>query len=264
MKKTALIIMLITIFSKLLGFAREISLSYFYGASNVSDAYLISLTIPTTIFSFIGTAISTCYIPVYNDIKKNGLIEADKFTSNLINILMLISIFFILIGLFFTGTIVRIFASGFQGETLNLAIFFTRISLFGILFSTLTYVFNSYLQVNQNFILPALVGIPFDLVAILSMALSVKYNKIILPIGSVLAIASQLVPVIPGVIKSGFKYSITFNIKDTNIKKVFSLSIPVLVGVSVNQINVLIDRTIASQISVGGISALTYANRLNL
>lgn len=263
MKKTALIIMLITIFSKLLGFAREISLSYFYGASNVSDAYLISLTIPTTIFSFIGTAISTCYIPVYNDIKKNGLIEADKFTSNLINILMLISIFFILIGLFFTGTIVRIFASGFQGETLNLAIFFTRISLFGILFSTLTYVFNSYLQVNQNFILPALVGIPFDLVAILSMALSVKYNKIILPIGSVLAIASQLVPVIPGVIKSGFKYSITFNIKDTNIKKVFSLSIPVLVGVSVNQINVLIDRTIASQISVGGISALTYANRLN-
>lgn len=42
------------------------------------------------------------------------------------------------------------------------------------------------------------------------------------------------------------------------------LSVPVIVGISVNQINILIDRTIASQIATGGISALTYANRLNL
>ena len=102
MKKTALIIMLITIFSKVLGFTREISLSYFYGASNISDAYLISLTIPMTIFSFIGTGISTCYIPVYSDIQeKKGLKKADLFTSNLINVLMLISTLFVLFGLFF-------------------------------------------------------------------------------------------------------------------------------------------------------------------
>lgn len=62
MKTIAILLMIITIISKVLGFGREITLSYFYGASNISDAYLISLTIPLVIFSFIGIGISTGYI----------------------------------------------------------------------------------------------------------------------------------------------------------------------------------------------------------
>ena len=41
------------------------------------------------------------------------------------------------------------------------------------------------------------------------------------------------------------------------------IALPVIIGVSVNQINVLVDRTLASRIAEGGISALNYANRLN-
>lgn len=103
-----------------------------------------------------------------------------------------------------------------------------------------------------RFFLPALTGIAFNLVFILAMALSVKYSILILSIGSVLAIAFQLVLVITGAIKKGFGYSFLFDIKDTHIRKVFYLSIPVMFGVSINQINVLVDRTIASQIAVGG------------
>ena len=57
MKRAAFAIMIITVLSKVLGFAREVALSYFYGASNITDAYLVSLTIPTVIFSFIGAGI---------------------------------------------------------------------------------------------------------------------------------------------------------------------------------------------------------------
>ena len=48
-----------------------------------------------------------------------------------------------------------------------------------------------------------------------------------------------------------------------NIKKVIYLSLTVMIGVSVNHINVLVNRTLASQIAVGGTSALNYANMLN-
>lgn len=41
------------------------------------------------------------------------------------------------------------------------------------------------------------------------------------------------------------------------------LALPIIIGVSINQINVLVDRTIASKVAVGGISALNYASRLN-
>jgi putative peptidoglycan lipid II flippase len=46
MKRTVLLVMIITILSKFLGFGREVALSYVYGASAVTDAYLISQTIP--------------------------------------------------------------------------------------------------------------------------------------------------------------------------------------------------------------------------
>jgi putative peptidoglycan lipid II flippase len=70
MKKTALVIMIITVISKLLGFGREILLSYFYGASGITDAYLVSLTIPGVIFSLIGVGIGTGFIPMFSRIRQ--------------------------------------------------------------------------------------------------------------------------------------------------------------------------------------------------
>ena len=81
--------MVIAIFTKIFGFARDITLSYFYGASNVSDAYLLSLTIPLLIFGYIGAGISTGYNPMYGMvIKELGERAANRYTNNLINILM--------------------------------------------------------------------------------------------------------------------------------------------------------------------------------
>lgn len=265
MKKNALILIVLTMFSKILGFIREIILSYFYGVSNISDAYLISLTIPGTIFVFIGTGIATSYIPMYSSIVKKSCIKsADKFTNNIINSILIICALITIMTLVFTVPIVRLFASGFNGETLSLAISFTRISIFGIFFLGLIYVFSAYLQLKTNFIVPALMGIPFNFFIIVSIVWSTKFNTIILSIGSVIAIASQLLLLIPFVYKKGFRYRLVFERHDEHLRKMMFLSLPVIIGVSVNQINILVDRTIASKIAMGGISALTYANRLNL
>ncbi len=53
MKKATLSVMLLTVLTKALGFIREMVLSYVYGASSFADAYLISQTIPTVVFSFV-------------------------------------------------------------------------------------------------------------------------------------------------------------------------------------------------------------------
>lgn len=91
MKKTAILLMLITIISKIFGFARDVTLSYFYGTSNISDAYLISQIIPMVIFSFLGTAITTGYIPLFNEVEqKYGEKESNRFTNNLVNLLIVL------------------------------------------------------------------------------------------------------------------------------------------------------------------------------
>ncbi len=55
----------LTVLSKIFGFLRELLLSYYFGASGLSDAYIISQTIPGTIFQFVGTGLITCFVPIY-------------------------------------------------------------------------------------------------------------------------------------------------------------------------------------------------------
>lgn len=264
MKKTAILLMFLTIISKMMGFVREISLSYFYGASNVSDAYIISITIPSVIFALIGAGISTGFIPMFSSVEGDyGEKEAKKYMDNLINIILFFCTFIVVFVLFFTEPVVKLFASGFTGETLALAIRFTKISILGIYFTGIIAVFSGFLQLKENFAIPALIGIPMNIIVIFSLFLSSKTDIIVLSIGTVLATVSQLLFLLPSIKKKGYRYRFILDFKNKHIINMARITIPVIIGVSVNQINVLVDRSLASGITVGGISALTYANRLN-
>jgi putative peptidoglycan lipid II flippase len=264
MKKTALLLIFITLLTKIFGFSREIVLAYYYGTSSISDAYLISLTIPGTIFAFIAIGISTGYIPIYSQLtQKSNSREAYKFTNILISVLLIFCTILVLAGNIFAVYLVKLFASGFEGETLKIAVTFTRIGLVGIYFTLLYNIFSAYLQVNNNYLIPALSGFPINIITTFSIIISFYSNIYFLAIGGLIAVASQFIFILPSVIKTGYKFRFSLAIKDENFKKIIYLSLPVILGVSVNQINILIDRTLASQIAVGGISALNYAHRLN-
>lgn len=266
MKKAVILIMVLTIFSKFIGFFRDITLSYFYGASNVSDAYLISLTIPTVIFGFVATGISTGYIPMYSRIEeKEGEVKSKAFTNNLLNVLLVLATLIVILGLIFTQPIVKLFASGFTGETLQLAVTFTRISIVGIYFTMTIRILSAYLNMKKYFVVPTLIGLPLNIVLIISIILSARYDMVLmLAIGNVVAIVIQFLILLYFAYKKGFQYQFIFNLKDEHIRNMVILAIPVIIGSSVNQINKLVDRTLASQVSDGAISALNYANTLNM
>ena len=264
MKKFIIWLTVISTASKFLGFLREIALSYFYGASEVSDAYLISITIPAVIFAFVGAALSTSYIPLFTSVERErGEEGAIRFSNNVVNFILVFACIVVVIGLIFTTPIVKVFASGFSGETLSLAVFFTRVSIAAVFFTGLTYIFKSFLQIRNDFIPPALIGLPYNIIVIASIALSAWTSSIFLPLGFALAAASQLFFLLPFAYKKGYRYCFTLDKSDPHIRKMVFLALPVILGVSVSQINTLVDRTLASRIVVGGISALNYANRLN-
>lgn len=109
MKRTVLLVMIITILSKFLGFGREVALSYVYGASAVTDAYLISQTIPYVIFSFVSAGIATGFIPLYSRIlNERGQLEANRYTNNLSNALLLVISIVVGFVLLFTQPIVKL------------------------------------------------------------------------------------------------------------------------------------------------------------
>lgn len=263
MKKVVFSVMAITVLAKVLGFARELILSFFFGATGISDAYLISQTIPGIIFQFVGTGLATCFIPIYLNISHQEDEEkANYFTNTILTIVFVFSTIVILVVLGNTPFIVKIFASGFEGETLRNAILFTRISIMSLYFSSMIYVMNSYLQMKNKFGLVAFSAIPNSIVIMFSIIIGAKSDIIWLPIGSIIAVLIQAMVLLGVAQKENFQLRLNVNLKNPKVLEMGKLMIPVTIGVSINELNLLIDRTVASRLAVGGISALTYAESL--
>ncbi|MGE7771276.1 murein biosynthesis integral membrane protein MurJ [Viridibacillus arvi] len=264
MKKTALLLMIITVLSKVTGFLRDITLSYFYGASSTSDAYIISITITSVLFSLIISGISTAYIPMFKQIENDvGYQSATYFTNNLINIVLIVTSGVILSGFLFSNILVKLFALGFDGETLRIAVLFTRIGLVGIYFTSVTQLFVSFLQLNGKFTVAAMIGLPCNFIIIISIIISANTDIIVLAIGGVLATLAQMFFLFPALKKSNYKYVPIIDFSDKNIKKMAVIVFPIMIGISIDQINLMVDKTLASTVVEGGVSALTYASRLN-
>ena len=262
--KATIGLMIATVIAKVLGFGRELVLASSYGASMYSDAYITAMNIPTVLFTTIGSTLGTVLIPMYFEVNSDlGEKKALNFTNNVFNIVIAICIVLAILGFIFTEQLVKVFAIGFEGKTLKVAIDFTRITIIGIVFTGLSYVMTAYLQIKNNFMVPGLISVPKNIIIITSIILSVKYNPYIMIWGTLIGVATEFLFQLPFAIKSGYKYQPYINIKDKYIKKMSWLIGPVLIGVAVNQINTMIDRTLASTLVEGSISALNYANKLN-
>lgn len=262
--KATLGLMIATVLSKVLGFGRELVLGSTYGLSHYSDAYIVAMEIPGIIFAAIATAISTTYIPLFYEVKENKNEEsAMLFTNNIVNLVIIIALIMIGIVMIFTKPIVSLFAMGFEGEVLNLTISFTRILIWSILFIGIGYVTTSYLQIKGNFIIPGLIGLPYNIIIIISIILSSKTNIYILVVGTLIAYGSQLLFQLPETYKKGYKYQKYVNLNDEYVRKMIRIVTPIFIGVGVNQINALVDKSLASTLAEGSIAALNFANKLN-
>ena len=262
--KATLWLMIATIVSKILGFGRELVLASAYGASMYSDAYLTAMNIPVVIFASIGTAIATTFIPMYFDVDSNlGEKRALEFTNNILNLVIILCTAISLIGLVFTEQLVKLFAIGFNGEILNITINFTRILLICIVFSGLSSIMASYLQIKNNFTVPGIASVPKNICIIISIILSIKYGVYLMIWGTLIGVCFEFLFQLPFAIKSGYKYKRTIDIKDEYLRKTALLVAPIFIGVSVNQVNAMIDRTLASKLVEGSISALNYAHKLD-
>lgn len=266
MKKIVFSIMIITMISKIFGFGRELALSYYFGASFVTDAYLISTSIPLVIFSLVGVGINSAFIPIFTSISENESKErAFTFTSRLLLSLFIMCTFSYFIILVFTPQIVKIFASGFSGNILKLTVKYTRISALIIYFVIITNLFTALLQVNNKFYIASIIGIPFNITYVIGIYIAYLKGNVYLPIVTVIAYLIQALMLVYPVYKLGYKFKCSIGIKDKYLKQMIIIAFPAIIGSSLEQVNYLVDKTVASRIGIeGGITLLNYSSKLNL
>lgn len=263
--KSALGLMIATLLAKILGFVREIVLMYAYGTSWYSDVYIIAMNIPVVLFSVIGSALATTFIPLYHQsMEDSGEKGALKFTNNILIMVTILSILIALLGYICAEPLVKLFALNFDGEKLLLTVKFVKIMIIGLVFIGISNIFIPYIQIKGNFIVPGMVAVPNNIIIIISIILaSMTDNIYILPIGALIGMLSQFIFQLPFAKKNGYKFEYSLNLKDKYLKQMVILVVPVLIGVCVNQVNTMVDRSLASGLGDGVIAALNSANRLN-
>ena len=262
--KLIIALMSANLIAKVIGMLREVYLAKYYGASMFTDAYVIANNIPIILFGVVGVALGSSYIPLYSEIKeKEGKENAIKFTNNVISVLLVGCTIITVLAEIFTKELLYIFAVGFEGETLNFAVSFSRVLMPCIFVMALMNIFGSYLQVNGDFVAIGYVTIPSNLIIVISTILSYKMSNIyILVIGTLIGTISQLIYYYPFIKRNGFNFKFKINFKDKWINKMGIMIIPVLLGEAVNEVNKIVDKTLVSGLDQGSISSLNYADKL--
>ncbi len=263
--KSVIIIIIFSLGSKLLGFVREALIAAKFGSGTETDTFLVAITATGLLTTLLGVAINTTMIPILSEVEaKEGRSGKQVHASNILNIVIIFSLVFASIGWIVAPIVIRILAVGFEGEQYDLAVLLMRIGSPVMLFSSILYVFRGYLQNEKMFTESAASNFPFNLVYIFFLLfLSSQFGIKGLMVASVVAVISQIAIQIPGIKKTGYRYKFIIDFRDKYIKKMMILVPPVLLGVAISDINAIIDRTLASNLVSGSISALNYANLLN-
>lgn len=257
--QTAFLMAVFTLISKLLGFVREMVLAGFYGTSYITDAYVMSITIPGIIFGGILGAITTAYIPIYSKIREQeGEREGKIFTDRIMTTLYLVSILVCVIGIVFSDQVIAIFASGFEGETASLTSFYIRITFCYLIFISSTGVLGAYLQYKGIFLPQIAAGFLQNIVIIVTIITSAYINNYYLAFGILLGAAANFTVTTIVASKNNYKYTMDIGI-NVSTKEILRLALPVFIGSSVVQINTFVDKTLASGLTEGSVAALNYA-----
>jgi putative peptidoglycan lipid II flippase len=118
---------------------------------------------------------------------------------------------------------------------------------------------NSY----NHFLVPALAPAMLNIsVIVFALTLSYKYGIFAIAWGVILGGVGQALIQAPVLIRKKTKYSFVVDFNDPGTKQLLKLLVPAMIGLAITQINVIVDRTIASTLIDGSISALYYSNRL--
>lgn len=257
---STIMLFICSIFSKILGFVRELVVAYKYGAGPITDAFIITNNIPTIFFSALAMAIAINYVPIAVGIDKK---EQDKFTSNLINISLVVLVLGIIVMLLAPNIVLNLFAAGMKAETREYALVMLNVTVFAAVPMVLSYIFQAYLQVRNYFLTTGISSVIINIVVIAFTQISTKESFYLLSIGTVLSNVVALGMLWINSRMRGYRHKWKLSVKDEHFKLLVVLTLPLLAETITSNINVLVDKNMASFLDTGTMTGLNYAGNLS-
>lgn len=254
--------------AKVLGLIRNIVFAKFYGTGFEATAFFTASRIPLQLLDMsLGAAISSTFIPIFNEyLQKDGKKRAFQFANNFLNVIIVISLIFTVLGLIFAPQIVSVIAPDLDLQTSTLTVELIKILFPIMLFTAVAYVFVGFLQSLDEFNIPAIISVVANGILILYLAIfNNKFGVKGAAVAMLIGWGTQILVQLPAVVKKGFRYRFTIDFKDEGLKKIVKLALPILISTWVQPINNIVNIRLASGLQGGqAVSAIEYSYNLYL
>ena len=263
LKKTALLIGLLTLISRATGFLREIFIAKTFGAGSSADSFFLMSSMVSFIWLFTGV-FSNGMIPLLIEIR-NRKGNEENLIRRLTQGLVLLYGVLVAILLVYAPVLVRFIGFGFSASSQGLTVTLFRIGVFSIFFGAIYDLHLNYLKSHQSFLVANFAGIYSNLIYIgFFMLLPARFQSIEgLAVAMVLSGLTKFVTTLPYMRRLGYRYHWVPRFWDSaDVKKLARLSIPLLMGSVVYHINGMVDKVLATPLPTGSIAALNYSSRI--
>lgn len=271
--RSAGVIGIATMTSRVLGLVRDQVLAYFFGAGDAMDAFRIAFRLPNVLRDlFAEGAMSAALVPTFTRAaSQGGKPQAHRLGSNVINVLLLISGVIVVAGVIFARPLVELYAGGFRQVPgkLELTVRLTRMMFPFLSMITVAAVLMAMLNAFHRFFIPALSPATFNVATIACTVvlapLSPRFGIdpiLAVAIGTLFGGLGQIVLQWPTARREGFRYEPLVDPHDPWLREIGRLLIPGIVGLAAVQINLFVNSWLATGLGTGAVSWLDYAFRL--
>ncbi|WP_457942718.1 murein biosynthesis integral membrane protein MurJ [Vreelandella alkaliphila] len=267
--RSGLVVSAMTMLSRVMGLVRDVVVATFLGAGNGSDAFFVAFKIPNFLRRlFAEGAFNQAFVPVLSEYSTQ---RSKQEIRELLNAVAgsLTAILALITALAMLGApwLVWVFAPGFgrDPEKLAMTADMLRLTFPYLLLISLTAFSGSVLNTWNRFAVPAFTPVLLNMsligAALLLMPL-MEEPAMALAWGVLIAGAAQLAFQVPFLLRLGLLPTPWPNFAHEGVKRILKLMAPALFGVSVSQINLLLDTVLASLLTAGSVSWLYYSDRL--
>ena len=256
--------------SRILGFIRDILIANFFGTKVFAQAFVMAFTLPNALRQLVGEgAVNTVLVPVLTEYRaKESKAEFFRFTNILLNLFLAALLCITLLGILAAPLLIRIIAPGFiiDHEKFYLTIELTKILFPYILLIGLTAYCIGVLHTFNHFVAPAFASVVWNATIICGILIFWRSLTVLHLVFAILAGgALQLLLQAYSLSRRGPFFNVREGFLHEGAKKVGRLLLPRMLGAGVYQINIIVDRILASLqfiVGKGAVAALYYGNRL--
>ncbi len=258
--RTAVIIMLGNVFSRLLGFARDGIIAILFGATGQTSGYFTALRVQTSIYDLlISGVISAAFIPVFTSIRDDDA-EFRRVGGTVLTVTLIVMAVAMGALELFSRDVILLLSGGDRNVAQTGA---SALRLLGpaVVFLGLSGVLTALLYAKQRAVFPSFSPAIYNLCIVVA---AVTLNRVLhvnsLVVGVVAGAVAQVALQAYGL--RAARLRLTLALRDPRVRQIGRLALPVFLGLIVTQAQVLIDARLANSTGQQSLSWLNDATRI--